>query len=354
MNNPVMKNLLPFSRFAASGLCTLILLGAAANLSHALIPEPDNILYGAITLDNLPVTAAHTNVVVEARRTTNGPAIARYRMGSDAQIGDFYSLKLALESVAPVTEENASETGETLIIVLRDTTGIRGQTNFTFGERGFVQRADFGLALLDGDGDGLPDAWELHHFGNLGSSPGSVMPNGQTALQHFVAGTNPNDPQGGFRLHINLTNDLKRVWFVAAQAEGPGYNGMTRRYTLEYRPNLAAGFWTEVPGYIDVPGNNQTVSYFTTGVGAPGYYRGRISLVGFGLPGTPDGAPVLTILPAGPGLATLSWTPNTPGFVLQETWSLISANWTNSLSGSANPVTVTTQSPTRYYRVFKP
>ena len=34
------------------------------------------------------------------------------------------------------------------------------------------------------------------------------------------------------------------------------------------------------------------------------------------------GAPMLTIAPATPGNATISWSPNTPGFVLQQTWSL--------------------------------
>lgn len=66
------------------------------------------------------------------------------------------------------------------------------------------------------------------------------------------------------------------------------------------------------------------------------------------------GAPTLTIVPATPGNATLSWTPNTAGFVLQETWSLSPANWTNSLSGAANPIVVPATSPARFYRLFKP
>ena len=37
-------------------------------------------------------------------------------------------------------------------------------------------------------------------------------------------------------------------------------------------------------------------------------------------------APVITIVPAGAGQATISWTPNTPGFVLQETLSLSPTN----------------------------
>jgi hypothetical protein len=65
-------------------------------------------------------------------------------------------------------------------------------------------------------------------------------------------------------------------------------------------------------------------------------------------------APMLTIVPAGAGQATISWTPATPGFVLQETWVLSPANWTNSPSGATNPVVVPATLPTKFYRLFKP
>jgi len=65
-------------------------------------------------------------------------------------------------------------------------------------------------------------------------------------------------------------------------------------------------------------------------------------------------APTLTIVPASPGNATLSWTPNTPGFVLQETLSLSPTNWVNSVSGTTNPIVVPATLPTKFYRLFKP
>jgi hypothetical protein len=66
------------------------------------------------------------------------------------------------------------------------------------------------------------------------------------------------------------------------------------------------------------------------------------------------GAPTLAIAPAGAGQATISWTPATPGFVLQETLSLSPAAWSNSVSGATNPVLVPATLPTRFYRLFKP
>ncbi len=66
-----------------------------------------------------------------------------------------------------------------------------------------------------------------------------------------------------------------------------------------------------------------------------------------------EGAPTLTITRAAPGYAMLSWTPNTVGFVLQETWNLSPPNWTNSLSGSTNPITVPVTAAAKFFRLRK-
>jgi len=65
------------------------------------------------------------------------------------------------------------------------------------------------------------------------------------------------------------------------------------------------------------------------------------------------GGPTLTIVPAAPGTATISWTPDTAGFVLQETPSLSPAAWTDSPSGTTNPIVVPATLPTKFYRLQK-
>jgi hypothetical protein len=65
-------------------------------------------------------------------------------------------------------------------------------------------------------------------------------------------------------------------------------------------------------------------------------------------------APALLIVPAAPGLATISWTPATPGFVLQFSPTLTLPAWTNAPSGATNPITVPATLPARFYRLFKP
>ena len=66
------------------------------------------------------------------------------------------------------------------------------------------------------------------------------------------------------------------------------------------------------------------------------------------------GTPTLTIVPATPGNATISWSPSTLGFILQETLSLSPTNWVNSASGATNPITVPANTAARLYRLFKP
>jgi len=62
----------------------------------------------------------------------------------------------------------------------------------------------------------------------------------------------------------------------------------------------------------------------------------------------------LTIVRAAPGLATISWSPTTPGFVLQESSFTSPANWTNSPSGATNPVVVPATLPVKFYRLHSP
>jgi hypothetical protein len=64
--------------------------------------------------------------------------------------------------------------------------------------------------------------------------------------------------------------------------------------------------------------------------------------------------PTMEILLSTPGEVTISWNPDTPGFVLQETISLTPAQWTNSPSGSTNPITVPTTEDSKFYRLLGP
>src|SRR5438034_8741054 len=150
---------------------------------------------------------------------------------------------VSLESAQPLFDPNASLVGDSLFIVVLDGSGIRSQSIYTVGDRGAVQRLDFGAAVLDSDGDGLPDAWERLHLGSTSPTPNSINANGQTTLQNYVAGTNPNDTNSLFRVAVTASGANALFSFQALRAEGTGYEGLSRYYSLEYSTNAGAGLW---------------------------------------------------------------------------------------------------------------
>lgn len=64
--------------------------------------------------------------------------------------------------------------------------------------------------------------------------------------------------------------------------------------------------------------------------------------------------PTLLIVAGALGFATISWSPATPGFVLQVSDTLTPPSWTNALSGATNPVTIPATLPARFYRLNRP
>lgn len=161
-----------------------------------------------------------------------------------------------------------------------------------------------------------------------------------------------------------------------AQPEGPGLQGHVprRRWALRATaafcllqvvacvPLLAqyATVWWTVDGGGGTSTGDVYILRGTIGQpdAGPTMTGGEYSLTGgfWTLPvvvQTPD-APTLFIAPAGSGQATLSWAPDTPGYVLQETSSLSPSNWTNAPTGPTHPVTVPITLPIKLYRLFKP
>lgn len=254
--------------------------GALTASALAELPAPDNILYGTIALGSQPVTDADTNVIVEARRTINGPAIASYRMGSDSAMGGFYRLNLKLEELDPVTESDGSLAGDSLVLVIRNQNGVQMQLPYQIPERGHAQRLDFGTTVSDSDNDGLPDVYELSVFGNLNpNGTGDQDNDGVNNKDEFTAGTNPNDRNGFFHLTISRSGPVnKLVSFFAVTAAGSGYAGYDRIYTLESTTNLTVGNWRGVPNYTNLLGNNSTISYVANEPNAQTFYRCRLQL----------------------------------------------------------------------------
>jgi hypothetical protein len=100
----------------------------------------------------------------------------------------------------------------------------------------------------DSDGDGLPDWWELPHFGGITNAVpgGDYDKDGATDGDEYVALTDPRRPESVFR--------------IVSLAESNGFALVTipcseqRVYDLYARTNLVRETWMAVNGRTNLPG----------------------------------------------------------------------------------------------------
>lgn len=135
----------------------------------------------------------------------------------------------------------------------------------------------------DSDGNGIPDTWEITHFGGVGrrdiATDGDFDCDRVSNKQEFIAGTDPADPKSFPRIQIAYNGNNAEIFFNACQASGTGYMGKSRYYTLEKCTNPRVGDWQEIPSAKLILAHNQTVAY-TDGLPETGksYYRSKITL----------------------------------------------------------------------------
>ncbi|MBL9138678.1 MAG: hypothetical protein JNK85_22605 [Verrucomicrobiales bacterium] len=262
-----------------SALTIVVALFMAPVVGRAAVPLPDHLVYGTIALDGRPVTKANTDVIIEARRTSSGPVLATYRMGTSARLGDFYySLRLPVVSTADAAP-NQAVLGESIVITVRAAHGIAYQVLHRVTEPGVALRLDFG-AGADTNSDGVPDGWE---FATLGTTGGNLSNDtdgdGANDRSEYFGGTNPRNASDVFRLALQDDGALLRVSFRALRAGGTGFEGRTRYYSLETAPDAAAGPWRALENLSRIPGSDQLVVHAQpTGTNAPTFFRARVWL----------------------------------------------------------------------------
>ncbi|MEI7941112.1 MAG: hypothetical protein WCK27_30930 [Verrucomicrobiota bacterium] len=211
-------------------------IGHSSLPCFAALPEPYNLIYGAIEMDGHIVTAADTTVTVEARRLPTGATIASYRMGSQTSASNYYALKIRLESPAPDDIMQAAETGTTLYLTVLKGTMVKNQLEYDMGERGAVKRLDFGN--IDTDGDGLPDGWEQAYLFGLQSGAGDDPDHdGVSNLDEYRLGTNPSRADGRHPADLNqdwVISVPELAAYYGAWKKGQAWTIAPTNITLEY------------------------------------------------------------------------------------------------------------------------
>ena len=201
---------------------------------HALISEPDNILYGLIGIAAGTASATSTHVRVEARCPAG--VVASYRMGDDPAAGDFYRLVIPVESVMPLVGTNAAAVGSLLdVVVLVNDEELRHYA-FTILDRGVVMRVD--LAGLDDDEDGISDAWELFYFHalNVVGPATDYDHDGMCDVDEAVAGSDPTDS-----LSLLVITAIQPLGVGASRISWQSADG--RLYTVQIATNGVSVVW---------------------------------------------------------------------------------------------------------------
>ena len=229
-------------------------LALLASRAGAVLPEPGNWIYGTITISNVVAGADRSDLVVEARRATNGVAVASYRLGDKPAYGSRFFLELPVETIAANRILNSSTNGAVLYITLTDGTQDLAQFAYQVPDRGVFAVHNFVIGPSSAD---LFSQW-LGANGVSGDGTGDADHDGLPDVSEYIAGTNPKDASDVFKLTIDKTPNVS---FLARQAAGTGYAGLDRYYALEYRTNMTTGAWQGVSNYTNILGNNAVISY---------------------------------------------------------------------------------------------
>jgi spore coat protein CotH len=137
--------------------------------------------------------------------------------------------------------------------------------------------------VADGDGDGLPDAYEIETYGStnvVGSSPGGDTDgDGASDAAEYIAGTSATNASSKFQLSASvLPSGNVVVQFETKAVSGPGYFGLERRYALEQTTNIANPVnWSAILGYANLPSGSAVI--YTNAMTNTGWsVRGRVWL----------------------------------------------------------------------------
>lgn len=93
----------------------------------------------------------------------------------------------------------------------------------------------------DSDADGIADAWELNHWGNLTQANASSHSDADplSDLEEYISGTDPSNDRSFFIIE-QVTGGQDAALYFESQPN--------RRYTLQYKEQIHDPIWLNVPG----------------------------------------------------------------------------------------------------------
>jgi uncharacterized repeat protein (TIGR01451 family) len=267
--------------------CTLGTLnsGSTATINIVVVPSMESILTNTAAIYSDASDPTPTNNWVQAVTSVQGspptlvitsPAENSYTTNSTATVAGTCTANsgvsaVTVNSVAASTANGYSNwtavvsglgVGTNTLIAIAADSAVPANTSTNF------IHIIYAAGSFDGNGDGLPDVWQIQYFGCVGcpqAAPGSDADgDGFSNLQEYLAGTDPTNASSALRITaITRVGADTRVYFTSV---GGKY------YSLQ-RCDSMGGAWTDI--VTNIPGNDgvQWVKDIGGAIRAAAYYR---------------------------------------------------------------------------------
>ena len=135
------------------------------------------------------------------------------------------------------------------------TANVKVVDNYTsWAEQQFGLDPQLNEPKEDNDGDGLTNEYE------------------------YLIGSSPVEQSLDSETEISIEDSLIKLSFMTKSAQGDGYAGLERVYSVEESNDISKDSWKAVPGYQNVVGNGQKISLSKAINDVKKYYRLKVNI----------------------------------------------------------------------------